>query len=64
MRFSLWMIPTSLLIGTCCQFFQINPSSAELPVEYKVTQVETSPTLLARASYLYAVRKRGNYRNE
>ena len=58
MRLFIWMIPASLLIGTCCHFFQINPSLAELSVEYKVTQVEKSiPTLLARASYLSQLEK-------
>jgi uncharacterized protein YkwD len=58
MRFSLWMIPTSLLIGTCCQLFQINPSWAELPVKDEVVQVKkSSSTLLARASYLSQLEK-------
>lgn len=58
MRLSLWMIPTSLLIGTFCQFFQIHPSLAELSAESTVIQLEkSSPTLLARASYLSQLEK-------
>lgn len=59
MRLSLWVtLPTSLLIGTCCQFFEINPSLAELSVDKNVIQVENSvSTSLARASYLSQLEK-------
>ncbi|MGB6295991.1 MAG: CAP domain-containing protein [Rivularia sp. (in: cyanobacteria)] len=54
----LWVLPTSLLIATCCQVFQINPSLAISSVKYKATQVEKSnPTLLARVSYLSRLEK-------
>ncbi len=59
MRLSLWVtLPTSLLIASCCKFFQINPSWAELSDESSVTLVKkSSPTLLARASYLSQLEK-------
>jgi len=59
MRLSLWFtLPTSILIATCCQFLEIERSSAELSNQFHVAQIEQSnPTLLAKASYLSELEK-------
>ena len=57
MRFSLRLIPISLLIATCSQFVQIKPSSAELPSSYVAQAQKSSPTLLAKANYLSQLEK-------
>jgi len=61
MRLSLWItLPTSLLISTYTytQFFQIKPLSAETSLESSIAQVQqTSPILLAKASYLSQLEK-------
>lgn len=56
MRLSLWMtLPTSLLIGTCCQFSQLKPSLAQDIYEPQIEQKNS--ILLAKASYLSHLEK-------
>lgn len=57
MRLSLRLISTSLLIATCCQFFQIERSSADLSSSYIAQNQKSSPTLLAKANYLSTLEK-------
>ncbi|MEM6403423.1 MAG: CAP domain-containing protein, partial [Cyanobacteria bacterium P01_D01_bin.116] len=57
MRLSLRLIPISLLIAICCQFFQIERSSANLSSNYIAQAQKSSPTLLAKANYLSQLEK-------
>ncbi|MDY6902555.1 MAG: CAP domain-containing protein [Cyanobacteriota bacterium] len=57
MRLSLRLISTSLLIATCCQFFQIERSSADLSSSYIAQNQKSNPTLLAKAHYLSTLEK-------